>query len=208
MIGKIWKIYLNANRSIYIKEDNKKKYFELYTIYLLIFSISIFMVFYKTHSFIEDSKILAMLLSLFSGLMYSVLLKIPDKITKLNTTEEPKDEETIDELRKREEKNITNIRALNYLKNFSFTLSYSIIVAIICIIFVITSSFFKTLLEFHLSSVDVNFKEYNTMLTIKIIVIVIYRFLFIFFMLQFIYFIIKSVIYLTEFTEYEFNNVE
>ncbi|POR20625.1 hypothetical protein BWK58_13815 [Flavobacterium columnare] len=208
MIGKIWKIYLNANRSIFVKEDTKKNYLELIIFYLLILAISTFMVFYKKEKFIEDSKILAMLLSLFSGLMYSVLLKIPDKITKLGTIEEPKDDETIKQLRTREETNITNTRALNYLKNFSYTLSYSIVVAIICIIFVITSSFFKTLLEFHLSDTKITLNDFDIILTLKIIIIVLYRFFFVFFMLQFIYFIIKSVIYLTEFTEYEFNNVK
>lgn len=207
MIIKIWKIYINATKSIYTKEDNKVNYFELILIYFLIFLISIFLVYYKSEKFIEDSKILAMLLSLFSGLMYSVLLKIPDKISKLQTVQN-KENETIEELREREETNILNNRTFNYLKNFSFTLSYSIIVAILCIFFVIVSSFFTSLLNFRLSSVIMDFKDIDGWLTFRVILIITYRFLFIFFMLQFLYFITKSVIYLTDFTLYEFNNLK
>jgi hypothetical protein len=207
MIKKIWKIYLNATKSVYIKEDNKINYSELILIYLLIIIISIFLVYYKKETFIEDSKVLAMLLSLFSGLMYSVLLKIPDKIIKLET-KEAGENETIEQLRKREETNILNTRTLNYLKNFSFTLSYSIIVAILCIFFVILSSFFTSLLKLQLSNIELNFTDFDIFLTFKILFIISYRFLFIFFMLQFLYFITKSVIYLTDFTLYEFNNLK
>lgn len=207
MISKIWKIYINATKSIYIKEDNKVNYFELIVVYFLIFLLSVFLVYYKSDKFIEDSKILAMLLSLFSGLMYSVLLKIPDKISKLETVQS-KENETIDEFREREETNILNNRTFNYLKNFSFTLSYSIIVAILCIFFVIVSSFFTSLLNFHLSDVIIDFEDIDGWLTFRVVLIIVYRFLFVFFMLQFLYFITKSVIYLTDFTLYEFNNLK
>jgi hypothetical protein len=207
MIKKIWNIYINATKSIYLKEDNKVNYTELVFVYLIIISISIFLVIYKQGKFIEDSKTLAMLLSLFSGLMYSVLLKIPDKLTKLET-QEAKDEETIKDLKKRNEINILNNRTFNYLKNFSYTLSYSIIVAILCILFVILSSFFTSLLSFELSNVKLEFENIDICLSVKVILIVIYRFLFVFFMLQFLYFISKSVIYLTDFTLYEFNNLK
>lgn len=207
MISKIWKIYINATKSIYTKEDNKVNYFELIVVYFLIFLISVFLVYYKSDKFIEDSKILAMLLSLFSGLMYSVLLKIPDKISKLETVQS-KENETIEELREREETNILNNRTFNYLKNFSFTLSYSIIVAILCIFFVIVSSFFTSLLNFHLSDVIIDFQNIDGWLTFRVVLIIVYRFLFVFFMLQFLYFITKSVIYLTDFTLYEFNNLK
>ena len=207
MIKKIWNIYLSATKSIYTKEDNKINYHELIIIYFIITSISISLVYYKDHKFIEDSKILAMLLSLFSGLMYSVLLKIPDKLTKLQTVEQ-KEKETIKELKERTESNILNNRTINYLKNFSFTLSYSIIVAIMCIFFVIASSFFTSLLNFQLSTVKFNFETIDYFLTFKVCIIIMYRFLFVFFMFQFLYFITKSVIYLTDFTLYEFNNLK
>lgn len=207
MIVKVWKIYLNATKSIYTKEDNKINYLELVTVYILIIAVCVFLVYFKSEKFIEDPKILAMLLSLFSGLMYSVLLKIPDKITKLET-KLPIENETIDELRNREESNILNNRTLNYLKNFSYTLSYSIIVAILCILFVILSSFFSSLLNFHLSDVKFCTNNIDGLLTLKVGLIILYRFLFVFFMLQFIYFITKSVIYLTDFTLYEFNNLK
>lgn len=61
MIKKIWKIYVNATKSIYTKEDNTINYIELITIYVLIIIVSLFLVFYKKEKFIEDSKILAML---------------------------------------------------------------------------------------------------------------------------------------------------
>ncbi|WP_309640997.1 hypothetical protein [Flavobacterium sp.] len=207
MIKKVWNIYLNAVKSIYLKENNKVNYLELVIVYIVIATISVSLVFYKQAKFIEDSKILAMLLSLFSGLMYSVLLKIPDKLTKLETIK-LKDGETIKELKEREEANILNNRTFNYLKNFSFTLSYSILVAIVCIFFVIASSFFTSLLSFHLSTVYYNLESIDYFLTIKVSIIVIYRFLFVFFMFQFLYFITKSVIYLTDFTLYEFNNLK
>lgn len=207
MIKKVWNIYLNATKSIYLKENNKVNYLELIVAYLVILSISILLVYYKSEKFIEDSKILAMLLSLFSGLMYSVLLKIPDKLSKLETIT-LKENETISELKKRMESNILNNRTINYLKNFSFTLSYSIIVAIMCIFFVIASSFFTALLNFHLSTVEFNFETIDYLLTFKVSLIILYRFLFVFFMFQFLYFITKSVIYLTDFTLYEFNNLK
>ncbi|MEO5777945.1 MAG: hypothetical protein ABIQ27_13665 [Flavobacterium sp.] len=207
MIKKIWSIYLNATKSIYIKEDGKLNYLELIIVYLVIITLSVLLVYYKDDKFIEDSKILAMLLSLFSGLMYSVLLKIPDKLTKLETIN-TKENETISELKEREEINILNNRTFNYLKNFSFTLSYSIIVAILCIFFVIASSFFSSLLNFHLSTVEFNFETIDCWLTFKVSIIILYRFLFVFFMFQFLYFITKSVIYLTDFTLYEFNNLK
>jgi hypothetical protein len=207
MIIKIWNIYINATKSIYTKENNKINYTELIISYVIIISISIFMVFYKKEKFIEDSKILAMLLSLFSGLMYSVLLKIPDKITKLETIK-PAENENIDGHRKKIETNIINTRTFNYLKNFSYTLSYSIVVAILCIFFVIISSFFTSLLEFHLSVIKFDLVNIDFFLTLKVIFIVLYRFLFVFFMFQFLYFITKSVIYLTDFTLFEFNNLK
>ncbi|RVT71195.1 hypothetical protein EOD40_17445 [Flavobacterium sufflavum] len=207
MIKKVWKIYLNATRSIYISDDNKVNYRELIIVYVIITALSVFIVCYKHDKFIEDSKILAMLLSLFSGLMYSVLLKIPDKLTKLETIH-PKENETIKDLKERTETNTLNNRTFNYLKNFSFTLSYSIIVAIMCIFFVIASSFFTCLLNFHLSTVKLNFEAIDYWLTFRVTLIILYRFLFVFFMFQFLYFITKSVIYLTDFTLYEFNNLK
>lgn len=207
MIIKIWNIYINAIKSIYTKEDNKINYSELIISYIIIILISIFLVYYKSEQFIGDSKILAMLLSLFSGLMYSVLLKIPDKIVKLET-KLPKENETIEELKRRNENNIINNKTFNYLKNFSYTLSYSIVVAILCIFFVILSSFFTSLLEFHLSDIKFDLENIDFFLTLKVIFIVLYRFLFVFFMFQFLYFITKSVIYLTDFTLYEFNNLK
>lgn len=207
MIKKVWNIYINATRSIYISDDNKVNYRELVIVYVIITTLSIFLVYYKHDKFIEDSKILAMLLSLFSGLMYSVLLKIPDKLTKLETIQ-PNENETIKDLKERTETNTLNNRTFNYLKNFSYTLSYSIIVAIMCIFFVIASSFFTSLLNFHLSTVEFNFETINYWLTIKVCLIIMYRFLFVFFMFQFLYFITKSVIYLTDFTLYEFNNLK
>lgn len=207
MIKKVWNIYINATKSIYISDNNKVNYRELIFVYVIITALSIFLVYYKHDKFIEDSKILAMLLSLFSGLMYSVLLKIPDKLSKLETIDS-KENETINELKKRTESNILNNRTINYLKNFSFTLSYSIIVAIMCIFFVIASSFFTSLLNFHLSTVHLNFETIDYLLTLKVSIIILYRFLFVFFMFQFLYFITKSVIYLTDFTLYEFNNLK
>mgnify|MGYP003611745582 CR=1 FL=1 len=207
MIKKIWNIYINAMQSVCKNEDNTTNKLELILVYLTMFGFSIFLVYYKNEKFIEDSKILAMLLSLFSGLMYSVLLKIPDKLSKLESIKQ-KENENISELKIRTETNTLNNRTFNYLKNFSFTLSYSIIVAILCIFFVIASSFFTSLLNFHLSTVEFNFDTIDYWLTFKVAVVILYRFLFVFFMFQFLYFITKSVIYLTDFTLYEFNNLK
>lgn len=207
MIKKVWKIYVNAMQSVCKNEDNTTNKLELTFVYVAIFIISVFLVFYKTEKFIEDAKVLAMLLSLFSGLMYSVLLKIPDKLSKLETVKQ-KGDESIRDLKKRNEINTLNNRTFNYLKNFSFTLSYAIIVAIFCIFFVILSSFFASLLNFHLSTVKLDFDNINILLTLKVGLIILYRFFFIFLMLQFLYFITKSVIYLTDFTLYEFNNLK
>src|SRR5690606_40088008 len=59
-------------------------------------------------------------------------------------------------------------RTLNYLKNFSYTLSYSIVVAILCIFFVILSSFFTSLLNFHLSDVKIELVDIDLWLTLKV----------------------------------------
>ena len=58
------------------------------------------------------------------------------------------------------------------------------------------------------TNVKLEFDNIDIWLSVKVILIVIYRFLFVFFMLQFLYFISKSVIYLTDFTLYEFNNLK
>lgn len=207
MLRKIFRIYLNANKSIFLDENNKVKYIEISLVYIFILSLSIALILIKKDKFLDDPKILAMLLSLFSGLMYSVLLKIPDKLSNLKTKEVVANE-TLRQKKERVMSDTINNQVFNYLKNFSYTLSYSILVAIFCILLVIISSFFPVFLEFKTSNISMNLENYDYYLTAKVIIIVCFRFAFISFMLQFLYFITKSVIFLTDFTLYEFKNLK
>jgi hypothetical protein len=207
MIRKLWKIFINANKSIFNDANNKVNYAEIIIAYLVFIGVSIFMVVYKKEEFLEDSKIVGTVLSLFSGLMYSVLLKIPDKLSPLKT-KIINEEDTLELQKETLEANIINAQAFNHLKNFSFTLSYSILVAIFCIVMVVIGSFFKIVLDFRLQSISIDFVNYDIKLTWFVLCVVIYRFIFIFFMLQFLYFITKTVIYLTDFTIFEFNNLD
>ncbi|WP_417351672.1 hypothetical protein [Flavobacterium alkalisoli] len=201
MKSNIKKIYLNAQRSLYTDINGKvnKLNFQYIFVKILIPICSVCIVYLNREKLIEDPKIIGTLLSLFSGLMFGVLIKIPDKFKDI----EGKENQTNQDKFKR-------LQIKNYLKLFMFSLSYSILVALFSIFFVVTSSFYPLLInqnlnQYHLIS---NFKEIELANTFTFLVIIVFRFLLISFILNFLFFILKAVSNLYEFMLYEFNKLK
>ena len=109
----IKEIYVNAKKSLYtdINGVEKNWSFEYLFVKYIIFLASCVVVFFSRDKLMDDPKVIATLLSLFSGLMFGVLIKIPDKFKDL----EPKEHEAeVDEIKRKQVK--------NYLKLFMYSL--------------------------------------------------------------------------------------
>jgi hypothetical protein len=132
----------------------------------------------------EDPKVIATLLSLFSGLMFGVLIKIPDKFKDL--------ESKVFECIQSEIK------------------SYSILVALFCIFFALSNSFFPSLVDLDLNQFyfEKNLNKINYYETLEFICIVSYRILLVNFLFNFVFYIFKAVTNLYEFMLYEFNKIK
>lgn len=195
MIKIIFSIFVNANRSLFTDINGKKiKFAYQSVINLIIIPFISLSIVYKNHTtIIEDSKIISTLLSLFSGLMFGVLLKIPDKFKDITQ----KNNETIQEeyIRK---------QLKNYLKLFMYSLSYCILVALFSIFFVLIGGLFPSLLKEDISLLFAN-NHFN--FDIRLLIIAFYRFLLIYFLFSFMFFILKAVANLYELTIYEFNKL-
>lgn len=194
-------IKINAKKSLYTNingEEDKWSYSYIF-VKIIIPLISCFIVFINKDKLMEDPKVIVMLLSLFSGLMFGVLIKIPDKFKDL----EPKTNETLQEELKRKQ-------IKNYLKLFMYSLSYSILVALVSIFFVILNSFFPSLIELKLSKLIIieNVYQIHYWTTLKVITIVLYRILLVNYLLNFLFFIFKAVTNLYEFMLYEFTKIK
>jgi flagellar biosynthesis protein FlhB len=194
-------IKTNAKKSLYTNingEDEKWSYAYIF-VKIVIPIISCLIVYINQDKLMEDPKVIVMLLSLFSGLMFGVLIKIPDKFKDL----EPKKDETKQDETKRKQ-------VKNYLKLFMYSLSYSILVALFSIFFVILNSFFPSLIEIKLSKFEIieNLKQIDIWTTVKVLTIILYRILLVNYLLNFLFFIFKAVTNLYEFMLYEFNKIK
>jgi hypothetical protein len=194
------KIYDNAKKSLYTDINGKenKNTFQYYFVLFFIPFLSGLIVYFCRDKLLDDPKVIATLLSLFSGLMFGVLIKIPDKFKDL----EPKEHESVDETFKR-------IQVKNYLKLFMYSLSYSILVALLAIFFGLLNSFFPNLISLNLNIFyfESDLNKVNWYHTIEFLFIVLYRFILVIFLLNFIFFIFKAVTNLYEFMIYEFNKI-
>lgn len=199
MIVNIKKIYFNAQKSLYVDINGHIKKVTLSFIFIkfIVPIISGIVVYVNQDVFIDDSKIIGTLLSLFSGLMFGVLIKIPDKFKDL----EPKEHESKQEILKRKQ-------IKNYLKLFMYSLSYSILVALLSIFFVLLSSFFPSLTKLDLSNYSINLNSIDYFITLVCLATVVYRFLLVIFLINFIFFILKAVSNLYEFMLYEFSKIK
>lgn len=201
MLLNIKSIKKNAKKSLFtnINGDEEKWSYAYIFVKIIIPIVSCFIVYINQDKLMEDPKVIVMLLSLFSGLMFGVLIKIPDKFKDL----EPKENET-----KLEETKRKQIK--NYLKLFMYSLSYSILVALFSIFFVILNSFFPSLIELKLSEFKriENIKQLDYLTTLIVIVVVLYRILLVNYLLNFLFFIFRAVTNLYEFMLYEFNKIK
>jgi len=191
----------NAKKSLFtdINGDEHKWSFAYIFVRIIIPIISCAIVYVNKDKLMDDPKVIVMLLSLFSGLMFGVLIKIPDKFKDL----EPKENESKQDETKRKQ-------VKNYLKLFMYSLSYSILVALISISFVILNSFFPMLITLDLSQYSLKLKLENVDVSSSILVpiVIIYRILLINYLLNFLFFIFRAVTNLYEFMLYEFNKLK
>lgn len=201
MILNVKSIRNNAKKSLYtnINGEEEKWSYAFIFVKLVIPLISCLIVYINQDKLMEDPKVIVMLLSLFSGLMFGVLIKIPDKFKDL----EPKVNETLTQESKRKQ-------IKNYLKLFMYSLSYSILVALFSIFFVILNSFFPSLIELKLSELKIveNINQIHFWTTLKGIIVILYRVLLVNYLLNFLFFIFKAVTNLYEFMLYEFSKIE
>lgn len=148
-------ILKNGLLSIKLDINGNNKNFNLeHIIFIIIPIISLCLVYFKHDTFIQYSSI-STILSLFSALMFGVLIKIPDKF---------KDLEKIidDDLNKlSNEQKVKYNQLKNYLKLFTYTLTCSIVLAFISIFFSFLNSIFPSL-----TSKSIDYSNYN--LTYKI----------------------------------------
>ena len=191
----------NAKKSLFtdINGDVHKWSFAYIFVKFIIPIISCAIVFVNDEKLMDDPKVIVMLLSLFSGLMFGVLIKIPDKFKDL----EPKDNESKQEETKRKQ-------VKNYLKLFMYSLSYSILVALFSIFFVILNSFFPFLILLDLSvyQFEPDIQKIDVGATLLVILVVVYRIFLVNYLLNFLFFIFRAVTNLYEFMLYEFNKIK
>jgi hypothetical protein len=201
MIKNVTKIFANAKKSLYTDINGKEDKWNIPYIFINIIVpiLSCLIVYINREKLMDDPKVIATLLSLFSGLMFGVLIKIPDKFKDL----EPAEFESLDSEIKRKQ-------IKNYLKLFMYSLSYSILVALFCIFFALLNSFFPCLVKINLDDfyVALNFDQINWIETMQFICVVIYRILLVNFLFNFIFYIFKAVTNLYEFMLYEFSKIK
>jgi hypothetical protein len=201
MIINVKKIYKNAKKSLYTDiNGNEDKWILPYIfINIIVPALSCFIVYINRDKLMDDPKVIATLLSLFSGLMFGVLIKIPDKFKDL----ESKEFECLhSEIKRKQVK--------NYLKLFMYSLSYSILVALFCIFFALLNSFFPSLVDLDLNQFyfEKNLDKINYYETLEFICIVSYRILLVNFLFNFVFYIFKAVTNLYEFMLYEFSKIK
>ncbi|MGV0755063.1 hypothetical protein [Empedobacter brevis] len=152
-----------------INGNNKKITLE-HIIFLLIPIISLCLVYFKHNTFIQYSSI-STILSLFSALMFGVLIKIPDKFKDI----EKIIDNDIEKISNKQKVKYTQLK--NYLKLFTYTLTCSIVLAFISIFFSFLNSIFPSL-----TLKSINYSAYNLTYDIyeinyKVTLIFIYRFI-------------------------------
>ncbi len=192
---------IRKNASSYAKLDingNSKSKWNILILRLLPILFSVFLVFVLRKNFSFEPKLVATLLSLFTGLLFGLLLKISDKAILLSEikTDNVQDEADV-------------MREANYLKLFFYFLSYSILVSICLIIIIIIQSFFSKIMSLNLNGFIFS-DEYSltTIFTfIKVSIIYFFRFLLIYLIYNFLYFILLSMVYLYKYIQFNFSKI-
>lgn len=199
----IFNIIKNANKfSKYdINGEKKSKFafnFFIYNLFPIIFGLAVC---YLSRDFFEfETTTIGALLSLFTGLLFGLLLKISDKVRQVPSKESAKSEN---------QKN-KRIQETNYLKMFFYFLSYSILISLGIITLLIIQSFIpalhETKLSTHIFTTNVNFSTLYDFICVSLIYS--YRFFIIYFLTNFILYIILSIGYLYEYIMFDFSKIE
>ncbi|MDF2551492.1 MAG: hypothetical protein K0R77_767 [Chryseobacterium sp.] len=193
----ILKNFKNTIKSLKTDVNGVEKKLTLkYFIFLCIIPLSSFAIVYCNlgKKLIDNPSIFANLLSLFIGLIFGVLMKIPDKLGDLKIKED-------DSLENQNKKN----QAFNFLVSFRDFLTFSIVLAIFIIILIVLNNFFPGL-------TSINVEEYYTKIncfeitkiSTYLIIILIFRFILVWGILSFIFYLILTISNLYEFILYEF----
>lgn len=194
----ILKIFTNTLSSLLTDINGRKEKFNfLFAIFSVGIPIISIMIFIKNWSvkLFENSAIFASLLSLFIGLIFGVLMKIPDKLTDLKISTHDSDDQ----------ENKKN-QAYNFLVSFRDYLSFNIVLAIMIIGFIVFNNFFPGLSLIPLSDYYAKIKilDSGNSLYLYFVIMVIYRLLLIWGILSFLFFLVLTISNLYQFTLYEF----
>lgn len=194
----ILKIFKNTIKSL--KTDlngDEKKITIKYFIFLFIIPIASILIVYCNlgKKLIDNPTIFSSLLSLFIGLIFGVLMKIPDKLGDL------KIDKVKDDLEVKNKKN----QAYNFLLSFRDFLSFSILLAIFVIILMVLNNFFPGLTTINLEEYLQSIKCFEiTKVYIYTLIAIIFRFFLVWGILSFIFYLILTISNLYEFIIYEF----
>ncbi len=192
----ILRIFRNTIKSLKIDVNGKEGYTGKYFIFLCVIPLISATIIYCNwgKKLIDNPTIFSSLLSLFIGLIFGVLMKIPDKLVDLKIKKEDSRESEI-------KKN----QAYNFLVSFRDFLSFSIVLAIFIIVLIVLNNFFSGLTSINLEDY---IKKVNglhiTKTNIYFCIILVFRFSLIWGILSFIFFLILTISNLYEFIIYEF----
>lgn len=196
-------IFKNANKfaSYDINGKEKSKFsFKYFFFAIFPWILSLVLVYISRDRFNFEFTTIGVLLSLFTGLLFGLLLKISDKVRDV-----PKKGASMSE----NEEN-KRIQEINYLKLFFYFLSYSIVVALLLISLLIVQSFIPELLKVKVSNYSITSEV--TFETIKCFLIVFtilfYRFWVVFCLISFVLYILLSISYLYECIKFDFSKVQ
>ncbi|MBE7659661.1 hypothetical protein J2Q11_05700 [Tenacibaculum finnmarkense genomovar finnmarkense] len=202
-MNSIIEIFKNANKFAVYDINGKKcskinfNYF-FFSIFPWLFSL--FIVCVSRDNFNFEFTTIGALLSLFTGLLFNLLLKISDKVRQIPSKKSVKSENEIDK----------RTQETNYLKLFFYFLSYSIVVALILITLLIIQTFLSELFKIKLSTFiftrEINLS--NLFCFFKVLCVLVYRFLVVFCLINFVMYILLSISYLYQYINFEFSKIE
>ncbi|OPC28708.1 hypothetical protein BAX97_06520 [Elizabethkingia meningoseptica] len=195
----ILKIFKNTLKSLRIDDNGNKKKFPIkYFFFIYVTPIITIVLVYlnREKKFIDNPTIFASLLSLFIGLIFGVLMKIPDKLSDLKVKSE-------DSLAIENRKN----QAYNFLISYRDYLSFTILLAILIITLIVINNFFPGLTSLNIVSYykKINWLSYKECIEpYYFILMLLYRYILVWGIINFIFYLILTVSNLYEFIIYEF----
>ncbi|MFL0140342.1 hypothetical protein V2647_13100, partial [Tenacibaculum maritimum] len=188
-----------ATYNINGKKESKYSYkYFFFVVFPWVFSL--ILVFISRDRFNFEFTTIGALLSLFTGLLFGLLLKISDKVREIPEKKSLKSEN---------DKN-KRTQELNYLKLFFYFLSYSIVISLFLISLIIIKTFAPELLQAKISNyffvLDINLSTLKCFLFV--LTIFCYRFFVVFCLVSFIMYILLSIIYLYEYIKFDFSKIQ